>query len=114
MEPKAYIQSTYHYDAQGQIKSQSSIGKDGLNLTQTIQRDLIGDVIQNTLSNTSGETHNGDVYTYDAAGQIVKICDKLGQCEDILYYSSGQLQSISGISGNITTYRYDNLGRLLL
>ena len=117
MEPKAYIQSTYQYDAQGQIKSQSSIGKDGLNLTQTTQRDLNGDVIQNTLSNTSGEPHDSEMsILMIAAGQIVSsICDKFGnQCVRKNFIT--QVVSCKEVYRAywleyITRYSYDTFGR---
>ncbi|MBQ4536381.1 MAG: PKD domain-containing protein, partial [Lachnospiraceae bacterium] len=105
---------SYTYDALGRVTSTT----DEMGYTTYVTYDAVGNVV----STTDAEGNVTATSTYDAMGRAAKVTDALGVTTQYRYDVMGNLlQAVETLNGQnaqngstqrVTTYTYDNLGRL--
>ena len=93
----------FEYNSRGKLIKQ--VNADGTSLTYTY------DKVGNKTSTTS--VFGTTCYTYDALNRLKNVTDEKGQVTTYAYDKVGNRTSITYPNGNIVTYSYDNLNRLV-
>jgi RHS repeat-associated protein len=115
------IKSTNTFDTFGQTTnytynnaSNNKVTVDSLNVTKTESFDAAGKLV--TFSDTSEGNTRTTRYEYDKRHRQTKIIDanNLNPGEtNYTYYNDGQTKSVTDAAQNITSYFYDDAGRLI-
>ncbi|ASK79155.1 hypothetical protein CF386_08785 [Paraphotobacterium marinum] len=115
-DPITNVETTYEYDLdQDPILSEQIYPNDegALDFKTKYKHDLLGHMIQTSLSSAEGtkSSYDGDTYLYDAMGQLINITNPNNQSVTKTYFPNGQIKETIDFNGNISRYNYDNLGR---
>ena len=103
--------SQFSYDANGDLASKT----DALGRTTSYTYNSLGQKITMTEPIPSGSNAAAatTTYTYDAFGNLTQSQAPLGRTTSSTYDSNGNKLSDTDARGNTTSYKYDNLNRLI-
>ena len=101
--------STFSYNEQGMLESETIEPDDALSLTKTYTYDNYGNKLTETLSSPSFSDPRTTQYIYDDNAQFaVKVLNALQHEEKRIYdQSSGKLLSVTGPNGLTTSWEYN-------
>lgn len=107
------IVTTQYTDRNGDVVRTGKV-LDGTEYLDTYTYDFCGNLLTHlSAQDTAGGLAYSEKYTYNAAGQVVKSYNALGQYTTSGYDWLGRMISSTDYAGTPTTYAYDALGRLL-
>jgi RHS repeat-associated protein len=106
----AWVETSYEYDAALDLRSYASQGADGITGRHEIERDLFGNVRQETVEidirGGTPHTAKGDLAQYNELNQLVADRNPIGQTSPYTYDAAGRQETFTDYSGTVFRSRY--------
>lgn len=106
------ITQTYEYAASTRDLTRVLVKQGGTTLSETLYQNYVHNQPQ-TVKVLSGSGYRTTTYTYNSAGQVLKVIDPTGKQTINAYNAKGYLISMTDRNGGYTGYAYDEKGRVI-